>query len=98
MEEIAIIGDEDTVLGFKLVGIRKSAIFNKDKIKQDLEKFGSVKILILTEEVAQFLRDKNLMADIQPVIAEVPDKNGAKGFAQQEISRLYESAIGVALK
>ena len=50
--DIALIGDEDTVLGFKLVGVKKTVVFNEDTIREDLAGFKDAKVLIITEKVA----------------------------------------------
>ena len=94
--DISIIADEDTLLGFELAGIKNGIVFNEKTIHEDLKKVQSSKILILTENVASHIREKNL--EIRPTVAEIPDKSGSTGHALKEISRLFESAIGVALK
>lgn len=94
--DVAIIADEDTVLGFNLVGVKKGIVFSKERLKNDLISVKDAKILIVTEDVAKMIREQNL--EVQPVLAEIPDKSGSTGHALNEISRLFESAIGVTLK
>ena len=96
--EIAIIADEDTVLGFELAGVKDCIVFNESTIKQDMLTFREAKILILTEHVAGKIREKKLDKQYEGVIVEVPDKRGSTGDALKEISRLFEEAIGVKLK
>jgi vacuolar-type H+-ATPase subunit F/Vma7 len=98
MAEIATIADEDTVLGFKLAGVKEGAIFNPETIKEDLDRYKDVKILILTEKAAQYIREKGMMKDVRAAIAEVPDKGGSTGAALQNISRMFKEATGVKLK
>lgn len=96
MEDIAIIADKDTLLGFKLVGLKRSFIFSEDTIKEDLNKINDAKVLIVTENVAMFIKSKSYK--VVPIMIEIPDKNGSNGHALSEISKLFETAIGVALK
>ena len=96
--DIAVIADEDTLLGFKLAGVKNGEVFSEEKVNELVEKFKEAKILIITEKVAKFLREKKLMEKITSVIAEIPDKSGSTGHAFKEISKLFESAIGVQLK
>ena len=96
--DIAIIADKDTIIGFKLAGVRNSTIFNEKTIKEDVEKFKDAHILILTENIAKTVRENKLEKLIEGVIVEVPDKKGSTGLAINEISRLFEEAIGVKLK
>lgn len=96
--DIAIIADEDTLIGFKLAGIVNNAVFNEKTAKEDVEKFKDAHILILTEKVASFIREKKLDKLINGVIVEIPDKKGSTGHAKEELSRLFKEAIGVKLK
>lgn len=98
MTDIAIIADQDTLLGFELVGIKNSTIFDEKTIKEELKKYHNTKILILTEKVASYLREHKLLENIKATIAEIPDKSGSTGKALEEISKLFESAVGVKLK
>lgn len=94
--KIAVIGDEDTIMGFKLAGITDSAVFSESGIKESLERFEDHDLIIMTEDVATYLRDNRIKTKV--VAVEVPDKTGSKGFALEQISKLFESAIGVKLK
>tara|TARA_Y100000310_G_scaffold314606_1_gene364138 strand:+ start:2593 stop:2892 length:300 start_codon:yes stop_codon:yes gene_type:complete len=96
--EIAIIGDKDAILGFKLAGIKDNAEFNEETIQEDISRFKEAKIIILTEDVAKYVRERKLDKNYQGVIVEVPNKKGSTGEALKEISRLFEQAIGVKLK
>lgn len=96
--DIAIIGDEDTVLGFQLAGVKHVAIFTEESVKESLDELGKAKILILTEAVATYVREEDLLRRVQSVIIEIPDKRGGTGGALKNISRLLEEAIGVKLK
>lgn len=96
--EIATIADEDTVIGFKIAGVKDGIVFNKDTIEEDIKNFKDAKVLILTEKVADYLREKDLMKKINATIAEIPDKGGSTGAALENISRMFEEAIGVKLK
>jgi vacuolar-type H+-ATPase subunit F/Vma7 len=61
--DIAVIGDEDTVLGFQLAGVKHGALFSEESIKESLSTFADAKILILTEQVAEYLRQQQLMGN-----------------------------------
>lgn len=89
--DIGVIGDEDTILGFELAGVKKAKVFDKDKIKQDLKEFEDCKILIITEEVSPYVKD------MKPTVVTISGKKGGKG-SLEELSKIYKSTIGVALK
>lgn len=96
--DICILGDEDAVLGFKLAGVIEGEIFDESRAEEIVDKYKESKILIATEDVAQYLRENRLHKKIQGVLIEIPDKKGSKGYAIKEISKLFESAVGVQLK
>jgi vacuolar-type H+-ATPase subunit F/Vma7 len=96
MEDIAIIADMDTILGFKLVGVKTGIKFNENTLRDDLMKLSNAKILIVTEDVATIIKSKNYK--VMPIMIEIPNKKGSTGHALSEISKLFEAAIGVALK
>lgn len=97
--EIALIGDDEAVLGFKLAGLKNAAVFQEDKLKETLENYKDSKILLVTEDVGVYVKKEvSFMKDFEGVLIEIPTKKGSTGSAMKEISRLFESAIGVKLK
>ncbi len=98
MMQIALIGDEDTINGFMLAGVKHSIKYREDKLEEDLKKFSEAKVLVFTEKVGEQLRKTGLIDKIENTYLEIPDKTGSSGQAMQKISNLFESAIGIALK
>ncbi|MFH1590589.1 MAG: V-type ATP synthase subunit F [archaeon] len=96
--DIAVLGDEDTVLGFSLAGIKDSVVFDESKGREQIESLSEARIILINEAVAHTLREKGELKDIDSVLVEIPDKTGSKGLAMKNISRLFESAIGIKLK
>jgi|TARA_B100001971_G_C18239768_1_gene569943 V/A-type H+-transporting ATPase subunit F len=94
--EIGILADQDTLMGFRVAGVTRSALYNPETLKEDLKQLDDVAILLVTEKVAVEIR--KLDVTITPVLVDVPDKDGSTGNALLEIARLYEEAIGVKLK
>ncbi len=93
---IAILGDEDTVLGFRLAGVDKALVFDKTKAKEQVEEIASFSLLIVTEEIGMELQSLGIVPE--PVIIKIPDKTGSRAQALKEISYLFESAIGISLQ
>lgn len=96
--DIATIADEDTLLGFRLAGVKHGDVFDPERVAESLERYKGAKLLIITEKVAEHLRANGLMERVGSVIAEIPDKGGSSGAALRNISRLLETAIGIKLK
>lgn len=96
--DIATIADEDTILGFKLAGVSQGAVFDERTVAESVARFKDVKVLIVTEQVAEHLRANDLLEGVTATLAEIPGKQGSTGAALKNIGRLLQEAIGVQLK
>ncbi|RMF06196.1 hypothetical protein D6764_02760 [Candidatus Woesearchaeota archaeon] len=111
---ISVIADEDTVLGFRLAGVQNSIAVDvesqnaAEQIEAAAAKIISLYgedgsgLLILTEGVYDFMDRNNILKKFRPLhgitLVQVPDKSGSKGVAKQKLAKLFEEAIGVAMK
>jgi V/A-type H+-transporting ATPase subunit F len=98
----AIIGDEDTVLGFEMVGVSGKVVHEADEAQrafQALLEDKEVGIVIITERVADMMRatvDKYLFTVSFPLIVEIPDRTGAVP-GRPGIREMVNAAIGIKL-
>ena len=98
----SIIGDEDTVLGFGMVGVSGKVAVNGDQAKhafQTILEDEETCIVIITERVADMIRpivDKYLFTESFPLIVEIPDRGGAKA-GRPGIREMVNAAIGLKL-
>ena len=103
-EKIAIIGDMDTVVGFRLAGIPKAETPTEAsetrKALLDFSRDPTVSIIIITERLAEEVRESidDLSQRPYPVIVERPDKSGHLLEKESPIRRLVKRAIGVELE
>ncbi|MBN2351195.1 MAG: V-type ATP synthase subunit F [Spirochaetales bacterium] len=97
-----IIGDEDAVLGFRLVGVRGAAVTNREQAERafhaalENEQNG---ILIITERVAELIRplvDRFLFREKFPLIVEVQDRLGPLE-GKKDLRGMVNEAIGIKL-
>ena len=97
-----VIGDEDTVLGFGLVGIKGFVVKNETEAEcsfKEAIKDKDLGIIIITEKVAELIRplvDAYLFTYNFPLIVEIPDRSG-KMEGKPGIRQLVNEAIGVKL-
>ena len=98
----SIIGDEDTVLGFEMVGVSGRTARDPEEAHRAFlatlqeEQTG---IIIITERVADMIRplvDKYLFTESFPLIVEIPDRKG-RPPGRPEIRDLVNTAIGIRL-
>lgn len=98
----SIIGDEDTVLGFEMVGVSGKVVHEADEAQrafQTLLEDPEVGIVIITERVADMMRatvDKYLFTVSFPLIVEIPDRTGAVP-GRPGIREMVNAAIGIKL-
>jgi V/A-type H+/Na+-transporting ATPase subunit F len=96
-----VIGDEDTVLGFSLVGTQGMVATNIPEAQAALEKALEHKeygIIIITEDVADMIRvqvDRYLFSETFPLIVEIPNRFSEGG--SKDLKKLVNEAIGVSL-
>ena len=100
--KIAVLGDKDTALGFKLAGAHEVYSFEdtplemerlRNKLKELVE-WGDVGIILITERFAQKVETPEVTL---PIILQVPDKSGSK-LGEEAIKEIVRRAIGVELK
>ena len=98
----SIIGDEDTVLGFGIVGVSGKVATNPDQAKRAFKAMLQHKdtgIIIITERIADMIRpmvDKFLFTASFPLVVEIPDRNGSKP-GKPGIKEMVNTAIGIKL-
>jgi V/A-type H+-transporting ATPase subunit F len=97
-----VLGDEDTVLGFGLVGVNGFAATNETEAENSFKevlKDRQVGIIIITEKVAELIRplvDAYLFTSSFPLIVEIQDRTG-KMAGKPDIRQMVNEAIGIKL-
>jgi len=97
-----IIGDEDSVLGFGMVGVEGKAVHGREDAEQAFRKVleeAELGIIIITERVADLIRplvERYLFTERFPLIVEIPDREGPKED-RPSIRELVNAAIGIKL-
>ena len=97
-----IIGDEDTVLGFSMVGVRGRIVSNRSEAESAFQEAISDKnvgIVIITERIAELMRhlvDRYVFTSQFPLIVEIPDRQG-KVSGKADIREMVNAAIGIKL-
>jgi len=96
-----VIGDEDTVLGFSLVGVFGMQATNAEQARQAWNKALEDRangIIIITDVVANMIRptvDQYLFSESFPLVVEIPSSRGEE--SHPDLRTLVNQAIGVSL-
>jgi V/A-type H+-transporting ATPase subunit F len=97
-----VIGDSQTVLGFRLVGIEGKTVEEREEALEALQDAISKKetgIVLVTEAIAAKIRDEveaRLYGLGFPLLLEIPDSSGPSP-KRPKIEDLVRKAIGVSI-
>ena len=98
MYKIAVLGDRDSVLGFKALGLDIFPVEGVEEGRQTLHQLAKedYAIIYVTEQLAV-----NLSADIAryktevtPAVILIPGKTGSLGIGAQALQSAVERAVG----
>lgn len=98
-----VIGDEDAVLGFSLVGVKGFVANNKTEAESSFKKAledEEIGVIIITEKRAEFIRplvNEYLFTYNFPLIVEIQDRTG-KMSGKSDILQMVNEAIGIKLQ
>ncbi len=95
--KIAVLGDKDSILAFKAIGLEVFPITNdfqaRDLIKKLAKRYA---VIFVTEKVAESVADiiQRYKAQAYPAIIPIPSAEGTTGFGINGIKNDVEKAIG----
>lgn len=97
-----VIGDEDSVLGFGLVGVAGREAGSAEEAREAFQaalREEEVGVLIIAEATAELIReeiDRFTFTEDFPLVVEIPDRRG-KRAGRPGIRELAHHAIGIEL-
>lgn len=97
-DKMAIIGDGDSVLAFKSVGIDSFTVLNSEDAEEKLKKLAlEYKIIFITDDIAKSVDSviKRYASSPYPIILPLPGKNGSNGYGMEGLKVAMEKALGV---
>jgi len=98
MYKIAVIGDRDSVLGFKALGLDVVFADNAPCAKAALSRLAKedYAVIYLTEQLAQDLQPEIAQYKDSPIpaIILIPGKEGSLGLGMEAVHKAVERAVG----
>ena len=95
---IAVLGDKDSVLGFKALGLATYAVDSAEEARATLHRIAKedFAVIYVTETLAVELEhDINRYKDnLTPAIILIPGKEGSLGIGARNIKKAVERAVG----
>jgi len=96
--KIAAMGDKDSVLGFKALGLEVCPVDSPEQGREALHRMAkeNYAIIYMTEQLAaQMEGDINRYKDdLTPAIILIPGKEGSLGLGMSNIKKAVERAVG----
>lgn len=98
MSKIAALGDRDSVLGFRALGLEVVFADERDAAVHELHRLAREEyaIIYITEDLAQRMPDEIAKYDDKPspAVILIPGKGGSLGVAQKALQSAVERAVG----
>ena len=98
MHRIGVVGDKDSVLAFKALGVDLYPVITKEEARKTidtlaLEKYG---IIFVTEQIAVLIEDtiERYNKELLPAVILIPNNQGSLGIGIHKINEYVEKAIG----
>lgn len=98
MYKIAVMGDPDSVLGFKALGLDVFPVESVDVAKSTLHRLAkeSCAVVYLTEQLAVHMDEElaRYKDELTPAIILIPGKEGSLGIGMANVKKSVERAVG----
>jgi len=98
MYKIAVIGDRESVLGFKALGLETIFAENTAEARQALHKLAEedCAVIYITEQLAANMTEEinQYVEKIMPAIILIPGKAGSLGIGIESVHKAVERAVG----
>lgn len=98
MYKIAVLGDRDSVLGFKALGLDTCFVESTDEARHTLHRLAKedYAIIYVTEQLAVSLSADiaRYKTEVTPAVILIPGKTGSLGIGAQALQSAVERAVG----
>lgn len=101
MYRIGVVGDKNTVLAFKAIGLEGVIALDKDMARQSIDQMAAdhFAVIFVTETLAALLEEtiERYRRSLVPAIILIPGEQGSLNLGMQRIKDNMERAIGMNL-
>jgi len=98
MSKVAVIGDRDSILGFKAIGLSVYPVTDPDKAVGIIHRLArdGCSVIFITEQVAERVKETidRYKTAPYPAIIPIPNNEGTTGFGLRGVRANVEKAIG----
>lgn len=98
-KKIGVVGDKDSVLAFKALGIDVFPVIESDEARKTVDRLAKndYAVIFITEQVAQGIEEtiERYNKEVLPAIILIPSNQGTLNIGMQKISDNVEKAVGM---
>ena len=98
-KKIGVVGDKDSVLAFKALGIDVYPVVEYDEARKTVDRLAkdNYAVIFVTEQVAQGIEEtiERYNKEVLPAVILIPSNQGTLNIGMQKISNNVEKAVGV---
>ena len=98
-KKIGVVGDKDSVLSFKALGIVVFPVVESDEARKTIDRLAmnNYAVIFVTEQVAQNIEEtiERYNRETLPAVILIPSNQGTLNIGMQRISDNVEKAVGV---
>ena len=95
---IAVLGDRESVLGFKALGLDVFPAESVEEARSTLHRLAmeNYAVVYLTEQLAQYMTDDlgRYKDELTPAVILIPGKEGSLGIGMANVKKSVERAVG----
>lgn len=96
--KLAAVGDKDSVLGFKAIGIDVFPIMDDEETARTIFRLAKAgyAVIFITEQAAEGAKDMiaRYASQAYPAIIPIPSSSGGTGLGMRQLKQNVEKAIG----
>lgn len=98
MHKVAVVGDRDSVLGFRALGVNVFTTFEADETRRIVDKLAkdNYGIIFITEQLANLIPEtiERYNNAVVPAVILIPSNQGTLGIGMDRINKNVEKAVG----
>lgn len=99
MYKIGVVGDKNSVLAFKALGVEVFPVYDTQEARKTIDRLAltGYGVIFVTEQIAKDLSDtiERYNRQLLPAVILIPSNQGSLNIGLQKINENVEKAVGV---
>lgn len=99
MYKIAVVGDKDSILAFKALGVEVFPVYDREETRKTVDKLAALNyaVIFITEQAASTIEEtiERYNKEMLPAVILIPGNQGSLNIGLQRVKDNVEKAVGV---